>query len=57
MSLNCSVWRLLVVHKLEEACRLPVRVQKQQAQKLGVQRLEVLAMAGKTKKTVTDASA
>ena len=57
MSLNCSVWRLLVVHKLDEACRLPVRVQKQQAQKLGVQRLEVLAMAGKTKKTVTDASA
>ena len=28
--------RLLVVQNLEEACRLPVRVQKQQAQKLAM---------------------
>ena len=32
-----GVWlRLLVVQNLEEACRLPVRVQKQQAQKLAM---------------------
>ena len=32
-----GVWlRLLVVQNLEEVCRLPVRVQKQQAQKLAM---------------------
>ena len=37
VSKPCSVWlRLLVVQNLEEACRLPVRMQKQQAQQLAM---------------------
>ena len=33
---RCVWLRVLVVQNLEEACRLPVRVQKQQAQKLAM---------------------
>ena len=37
MNLNVSVWlRVLVVHDLKEASRLPVRVQKQQAHQLAM---------------------
>ena len=33
---RCVWLRVLVVHDLKEACRLPVRVQKQQAQQLAM---------------------
>ena len=33
---RCVWLRVLVVHDLKEACRLPVRVQKQQAQQLAI---------------------
>ena len=33
---RCAWLRVFVVHDLKEACRLPVRVQKQQAQQLAI---------------------